>query len=241
MAYRLTRKQERSIAVNFNDYGIELLSPQPMDLSERDWRELLAQERMSEDLLACLNATQMARRQFREIARVAGLIFSGYPGQSKSMRQLQASSDLFYDVLHEFDPRNLLLEQARREVFEQQLEIRRLIDAMARIAASPIIAVRTPKLTPLAFPIWADRLRQQQLSSERWDQRVRRMADQLERAASKEITKDTKNTKSTKRTEAFAQTVLFSSCSSCSSCFFVFLRVSSCSPHCALFHVKRCD
>lgn len=199
MAYRLTRKEPRSIAVNFSDYGIELLSPQPMTLSEADWRELLAPERMSEDLLACLNATQMARRQFREIARVAGLIFSGYPGQSKSMRQLQASSDLFYDVLHEFDPRNLLLEQARREVFEQQLEVRRLIDAMARVAASPIIAVHTPKLTPLAFPIWADRLRQQQLSSERWDQRVRRMAEQLERAASRGATKGTKNPKDTKR------------------------------------------
>jgi ATP-dependent Lhr-like helicase len=55
-------------------------------------------------VLASLNSSELARRRFREIARVAGLISTGYPGQPKSARQLQASSTLFYEVFGSTTP-----------------------------------------------------------------------------------------------------------------------------------------
>jgi ATP-dependent Lhr-like helicase len=124
----------------------------------------------------------MSKRQFREIARVAGLLFQGYPGQRKLSRHLQASSNLFYDVFWEYDRENLLLKQARREVLEQQLEEQRLQQAMQRMEGSRILVMSPGRLTPLAFPLVVDRLRDR-LSSESFAQRVQRLHSTLEQAA----------------------------------------------------------
>lgn len=181
-AYRLSREAPRTISMVANDYGFGLVSVDGLDLDEAGWRRVLSREGLLEDLHACLNAAQLARRRFREIARVAGLVFAGYPGQARSTRHLQASSELFFDVFVEHDPGNLLLEQARREVLEGQLELSRLEAALERIAAARIVRVETPQLTPLAFPIWAEHVHAQ-VSSEKWVDRVRRMSVRLEKAA----------------------------------------------------------
>lgn len=183
LAYRLTRLAPRSVTTSATDYGLELLSPTPLELSPQRWRELLSQEHLLEDLLACLNVTELAKRRFREIARIAGLIFTGYPGQAQSARQLQASSTLFFDVFSEHDPGNLLIDQARREVLERELEVSRLRQTLARLALLELHIVEPGSLTPLAFPIWAESLRSQTVSSENWGDRVRRMVAELEHKA----------------------------------------------------------
>ncbi|MBA4015857.1 MAG: DNA ligase-associated DEXH box helicase [Pirellula sp.] len=185
VAHRLAQAGPRSISITSNDYGFELLSPQPFDLSEEAWRRLLTTEHLLDDLAACVNSTEMARRRFRDIARVAGLIFSGYPGAPTAARQLQASSGLIFDVFREYDPENMLLEQARREVLEQQLETRRLTEALERAAAGTIVMRPIARLTPLAFPLWAARIQKTQVSSEKWSKRVERMVVQLEREATR--------------------------------------------------------
>ncbi len=102
------------------------------------------------------------------------------------MRQLQASSALFYDVFVEFDPGNLLLDQARREVLAQQLEFARLREALEHLAEQKIVMVHTERLSPLAFPLWAEGIGSQQLRYEKNVDRIERLARQLEEAAAKE-------------------------------------------------------
>jgi ATP-dependent Lhr-like helicase len=182
LAYRLAQLGPMSFAVASNDYGIELLSPERPRLEEALQAGLLDPTHLAHDVPASLNAAEMARRQFREVARVAGLVFPGFPGQNKSVRQLQASSGLLYDVFARYDPGNLLLAQARREVLEQQLEQSRLAAALARLAAARVIMVDAPRPTPLAFPIMVERNREK-ISSEKLADRVRRMRLPLERAA----------------------------------------------------------
>jgi ATP-dependent Lhr-like helicase len=128
-----------------------------------------------------MNAGELDRRQFRDIARIAGLVFGGLPGQGKSSRHLQASSDMFFDVFRDYDPDNLLLEQSRREVLDLQLEHRRLSAAMLRLSRANLILKHPPKPTPLCFPILVDRLRMK-LSSEKLADRIARMTQQLEKA-----------------------------------------------------------
>jgi len=183
LAYRITSGEPRAVTVTANDYGIELLSPEPLAPEGEAWRALFDDRRLLDDLVPCLNTTQMARRHFRDIARIAGLIQTGYPGENRPARHLQASSELFFDVFQDFDPENLLLDQARREVLEQQLEWTRLGRLMRRVRRSPVDVRRTERLTPLAFPLYADRLRTQHVSSEQWQQRIARIVEGLERAA----------------------------------------------------------
>jgi ATP-dependent helicase Lhr and Lhr-like helicase len=183
LAYRFARGAPRTITVNANDYGFELLSTQVLAPDPDEWQEVLRTDGLLDNLLAALNAAELDRRQFREIARVAGLVFPGYPGMPKSARHLQASSSLFFDVFKQYDPGNLLLDQARREVLERQLEFARVRTALERMAALRPLHVATKRMAPLAFPLWADRMQTQHLSSEKWSERVKRMAVRLEKAA----------------------------------------------------------
>ena len=185
IAHRVSRQVPASIAVTLNDYGFALLSATPIELPEAGWRKIFATENLLEDLLACLNSAELARRQFREIARIAGLVFQGYPGSGKNARQLQSSSGLFYDVFTRYDPENLLLHQARREVLERQLEISRLGTTIGEVTGMKIVLVETERLTPLAFPLWASFV-QANVTTEKWAERVKRMALQLESAAARE-------------------------------------------------------
>jgi ATP-dependent Lhr-like helicase len=181
-AYRIAQLGPISFTLAANDYGLELLSPEPAPIHEAIEAGLLSPAHLLHDIPASLNAAELARRQFREIARVAGLIFQGYPGVNKSVKQVQASSELLYDVFARYDPDNLLLFQAHREVLERQLEQSRLGRALERIAAGRVTVVDVERPTPLAFPLLVDRAREQ-VSSEKLGDRIRRMAAPLERAA----------------------------------------------------------
>ena len=137
---------------------------------------------MVDELLECMNLSEMDKRQFREVARVAGLIFQGYPGARKSNRQVQASGGLFFDVFSKYDPHNLLLTQSRREVLDRQLEVNRMVSTLERISGQIIVRESPSRLSPFAFPLWAESLRSQ-VSSESWSERVKRMSQQLEKSA----------------------------------------------------------
>jgi ATP-dependent Lhr-like helicase len=131
-----------------------------------------------------MNSTEMAKRQFRQIARVAGLIHPGFPGKKRTAKNLQASSNLFFDVFQEYDPDNLLLGQSQNEVLQFQLETGRMQEALDRIAASESVLKDPPKVTPLSFPLLVDKLRER-VSSETLADRVARMQAELEQAANK--------------------------------------------------------
>jgi ATP-dependent Lhr-like helicase len=182
LAWRLARLRPITFTLSVDDYGIELLSPDPAPLAEALAAGLLAPTGLADDIPASLNAAEMAKRQFRDIARVAGLLFEGFPGQRKPARHLQASSGLLYEVFAKYDPANLLLHQAHREVLEQQLERSRLGRALVRLAAARIAILEIARPSPLAFPLMVARMRAT-LSSESLADRVRRMQARLEKAA----------------------------------------------------------
>ena len=182
MATRISRRAPITVTIAINDYGFELLAPTELVLTEADLRELLDPAGIDADIRASMNMAETAKRQFREVARVAGLVSAGFPGANKSAKQVQASSGLFYDVFAEYDPGNLLLEQARREVLERQFERSRLLAALERLRRSELVIVNPPRPTPLAFPLLVERIRGT-LSSESLAERVQRMTKELERAA----------------------------------------------------------
>ena len=183
VAARWARAAPRTFSVAANEYGFELLGAEALPVDEPLLRRLLDPTGLLEDLLAAINVSELARRQFRGIARIAGLIDVGPPRRSKSTRALQASSALVYDVLRRYDAGSLLLAQAEREVLESQLELAPLRAALERIAAGRLALRHPRRLTPLSFPLWAERLQTQTISTETWQQRVERAARQLEARA----------------------------------------------------------
>ncbi len=186
LAFRLSKIQKTTFSMACNDHGLVLQTPHEIPIDKAIAGGLFTSDRLQEDIQQSMNSTEMAKRQFRQIARVAGLIQSGLPGQRKSTNQIQASSNLFFDVFCEYDPTNLLLEQCRREVLEQQLEVTRMRGTLMRMEQARILVTRPPKVTPLAFSLMVDKLRER-LSSETLAERVARMQSALEKAASESV------------------------------------------------------
>ena len=183
LAWRLAQRAPLTCSFSVNDYGFELVSRELPELDGPGLHALLCPDALEHDLPASLNASEMARRRFREIARIAGLVFEGYPGAGKTVRQVQVSSGLIYDVLQRYDEGNLLTRQALAEALEQQLDYQRLSETLMRLRDSQFDIIEVERFTPLAFPLWADRLNSHQVSSEALQQRIARMLDQIESAA----------------------------------------------------------
>jgi ATP-dependent Lhr-like helicase len=180
LAYRISQITPITFSIAMNDYGFELLSDQPIPVDDSNVYELFSLDNLMDDIQRSVNATEMAKRKFRDIAVIGGLIFQGYPGEYKKARHLQASAGLLFNVFNEYEPDNVLVRQAYQEVFDQQMEEVRLREMLQRIQHSKIILTYPRRLTPFCFPIKVDSMREN-LTSEKLEDRVRRMQQQLER------------------------------------------------------------
>ncbi len=180
LAYRISLLSPITFSLAYNDYGFELLSDQFLDIQNVIDNNLFSSEFLFDDLQKSLNATELARRKFRDIAVISGMVFQGYPNKVIKTKHLQSNSQLLFDVFRDYEPDNLLYLQAYRETFEHQLEEGRLRLALERINSQKIIWKQCEKATPFSFPIITDRLREK-LSSEKLADRIRRMTLQLEK------------------------------------------------------------
>lgn len=179
VAHRIAQIQPITFSIAMNDYGFELLSDQPIPIEEAVETNVLGSDNLMTDIQASINSTEMARRKFRDIAAISGLVFKGYPGKPVKDRHLQSTSQLFFNVFNDYDAHNLLLRQAFDEVMDFQLEEARLRRALDRIAHQKIIIMHPDKPTPFAFPIMVDRLREK-LTSEKIEDRIRKMVMQYD-------------------------------------------------------------
>lgn len=174
ISYRLGQVTPATFSFSVNDYGFELLSATPFTLNKPLLDAVFSTDNLWTDLLKSLNAAELSKRHFREIARVAGLIFVGYPGANKTNKQLQATSGLIYDVFAQWDKQNPLLAQATREVMARECEFQRLLNALNEIKTKRITIVRGERPTPFSFPLMVERLREK-LTTEKLSDRIARM------------------------------------------------------------------
>ncbi len=174
LAYRISKVMPISFSFAMNDYSFELLSDQPIPVDDSNVYELFSPDNLFEDIQRSVNSTEMAKRKFRDIAVIGGLVFQGMPGEKKKARHLQSSASLLFSVFSEYEPHNLLLRQAFQEVFDQQMEEVRLRNMLERIQQSRILLSFPDQLTPFSFPVKVDSMREN-LSSEKLEDRIKKM------------------------------------------------------------------
>lgn len=182
IAFRISQVKPITFSFSMNDYGFELLSDQEIPIEKALAADLFSTENLSEEVLQSLNETEMAKRRFRDIATISGLIFQGYPNKYISKKHLQSSTSLLFDVFQKYDAESLLIKQAHAETLHTLLALKRLRSVLEKINNQTIIIKKTIQPTPLAFPILVDRMREQ-LSSESVEDRIKKMTLQLEKIA----------------------------------------------------------
>ncbi len=176
-AYRIAKDRPGTFSLGFNDYGFELLSDQEIAIEEALEHGLFNTEHLSADIYASVNIAEMARRKFRDIATISGLVLSNYPGKQTKTRHLQANSELFFKVFADYEKDNLLLQEAYDEVMTFQMEQVRLMEALERMQKQKVVIKELQELSPFCFPIFAERFRDR-VSNEPFDARVRKLLEQ---------------------------------------------------------------
>lgn len=174
-AYRISKIRKANFSIAMNDYGFELLTDDQILLEEALNSGLFSIENLLEDIQKSLNANEMARRRFRDIAHIAGLVFTGFPGKSMKSKHLQASTSLLFDVFSEYESDNVLVRQAYHEAMQFQLEEFRLRAALQRIQTLTVVITESKRPTPFAFPILVDSLGREKLITETLEERVAKM------------------------------------------------------------------
>jgi ATP-dependent Lhr-like helicase len=181
LAYRFSRDRKITFSLAMNDYGFELLTDSEFDYSQHFGKDLFSVDNLTADIFASTNYTEVARRRFRDIASISGLVFKGYPHKMQKTRHLQADSNLFYEVFSDYDKNNLLLRQAFEEALYFQLEELRLRKALNRMSQQNLLLHQLERPSPFCFPILVDRLREK-MSNESIEDRVQRMIRDMEKA-----------------------------------------------------------
>ena len=181
MAYRISLLSPISFTMSFNDYGFELLSDQGFDREEFMDNDLLTPDHLMDDLEKSINVSEMARRRFRDIAVISGLVFQGFPNKPIKAKHLQSGSQLFFDVFKDYEPDNLLYQQAIEETFDHGMERGRMTQVFENIQKQTIVWRECSQPTPFSFPLITDRIRAK-LSSESVEDRIKKMYLQLEKA-----------------------------------------------------------
>lgn len=180
IAYRISKLAPISFSMAMNDYGFELFSDKEIPLTEDNLDKILTRENLMNDVISSINSAEMARRKFRDIAVISGMVIQNFPGQQRNNKSLQSSAGLIFKVLEDYDPNHFLVRQAYTEVFNMQLQEQRLVEAFKRIEKSKIILKFANSFTPLSFPIKVDSLRQT-LTSENLDSRIQKLIQQAKR------------------------------------------------------------
>lgn len=180
IAFRISKLAPISFSMAMNDYGFELFSDKEIPLNEENLGKILTRENLMNDVISSINAAEMARRKFRDIAVISGMVVQNFPGQQRSNKSLQSSAGLIFKVLEDHDPNHFLVRQAYTEVFNMQLQEQRLVEAFKRIEKSKIILKLANSFTPLSFPIKVDSLRQT-LTSEDLDARIQKLIQQAKK------------------------------------------------------------
>ena len=86
-----------------------------------------------------------------------------------------ASTQLFYQIFQDYEPDNLMLNQAYEEALRDQMEIGRMYRVLEDIQQSEIVVNELKKPSPLSFPIMVDSLNREKLSNEKLADRIARL------------------------------------------------------------------
>ncbi|MEM6868368.1 MAG: DNA ligase-associated DEXH box helicase, partial [Cyanobacteria bacterium P01_C01_bin.121] len=179
-AYRFSQRQKATFTVSANDYGFEILAPKDYPFQALFDESFFSTRSLYEEIKESLNISELTQRRFRSISQVSGLVFKGYPGSKKTTNQVQISSSLIYKVFNKYEPDNLLLQQAEREVIEGQMEEPRLMAALKRMQALELVWLGVKRPSPLGFPLLVERL-SSRLTNESLRDRITRLKQQWDK------------------------------------------------------------
>ncbi len=121
IAYIISRLENHDVDIGVNDNGFFLASQKKFSI-EKALRVLRA-SKLRTVLSLALERTEILARRFRHCAVRALMILRKYKGKEKRVGRQQVSSMILMSAVRRIDPDFCILKEARREVFEDLMEV----------------------------------------------------------------------------------------------------------------------
>ena len=182
LSVRLSARSKVTFSFSVSEYGLEILAPRDYEFIPEEIKELLSLKNLTQDIQRSLNMTQLAKKQFRDIAQVSGLIQQNRVGERRTMKNLQMSSSLLFEVFSAYEPEQPLYHQSFEEVKFFQFQESRLLKVLTELQKIPVEYYKTPRASPLAFPLIIERIGSL-VSSETLQERLQRMKEKWTKAS----------------------------------------------------------
>jgi len=160
VALRLSRLRGGNAVATPDDYGFVLTVTPAQVFGVKELPHILSPHNFEEDLREALSRSDLLKYHFRNAAQTGMMVYRNYFGERKSVRKLQWSSEIIFNVLMQYEPDHVLLREAWRDAIHVYIDsdgARRYLEA----AASRPMRIRTvDRVPPLSFALFATKIKE---------------------------------------------------------------------------------
>lgn len=159
---RLSRLRGGNAIATADDYGFVLTVAMDQVLTEADIPGLITPENFDADLDEALSRADLLKHHFRNAAQTGLMVYRNYFGEEKSVRKVQWSAEVIFNVLAKYEPDHVLLREARRDALHTYLDATRTLAYLRDFAGNnrPVRLRSVPMVSPLAFGMYATKIKE---------------------------------------------------------------------------------
>jgi ATP-dependent Lhr-like helicase len=160
VTHRLGETRGGNAIATPHDYGFVLTVARRQRFLEEELPQLLRLENFDTALDGALRRSEMLKYHFRNAAQTGLMVYRNYFDRQKSVRKLQWSTEVIFNVLQEHEPEHVLLREARRDALRTFIDSEGAQAFLARQAAQPLRLRRVAQVPPLSFAMYATKIKE---------------------------------------------------------------------------------
>ncbi|HEY6228157.1 MAG TPA: DEAD/DEAH box helicase [Verrucomicrobiae bacterium] len=160
LALRISRLRGGNAVATPDDYGFVLTVTATQKISEADLAALLSPQNFAEDLNESLSRSDLLKYHFRNAAQAGLMVYRNFFGEQKSVRKLQWSAEVIFNVLNQYEPDHVLLREARRDAVHTYLDLDGALAYLQRMQNLPARLKPVWRVPPLSFALFVTKIKE---------------------------------------------------------------------------------
>src|SRR4029077_7132339 len=121
---------------------------------------LLTPQDFANDLDLALSRSDLLKYHFRNAAQTGMMVYRNFFGEQKSLRKLQWSSEVIFNVLQQYEPDHILLREARRDAVHTYIDLDGAMRLLESLKGKPMRLKPVERVPPLSFALFATKIKE---------------------------------------------------------------------------------
>jgi ATP-dependent Lhr-like helicase len=160
IAFRLSQLRGGNAIATPHDYGFVLTVERRQRFTEAELPILLRSAEFDRALDESLRQSEMLKYHFRNAAQTGLMVYRNFFSQQKSVRKLQWSAEVIFNVLQRHEPSHVLLREARRDMLQSFIDAETAQAFLAAQTTRPVRLRSVLKVPPLSFAMYATKIKE---------------------------------------------------------------------------------